>query len=189
MNTPQRLATQRSRWSASHNPLVVQFWLLGLDVMHGHLLGRGFSKATSPAGSSLYTLDGLTLHSKGLWLTMPQVVLHYLRPREAFYQLSPQHDPFGSGLRPPSEAAFLKRAEGLALARPHLLEHEVWIVQQHGPDARAALLRQRLPPRIRRLVPAWEAWMAGRHSEIWTPPGLRQDQASFPPFRLTDSPA
>ena len=189
MNTPKRTPTQRSHWSASHNPLVVQFWLLGLDAMRGHLLSRGFSKAASPTGSSLYTLNGLTLHSRGLWLTMPQGVLHYLRPREAFYQLSPEYDPFDSGLRPPPESVFLKRAEGLALAQPHLLEHETWIVQQHGRDARAALLRQRLPPRIRRLVPVWDVWVAGRHAEIWTPPSPRQHRTGFPPFRFTDPPA
>ena len=183
----QVIRARPSQGSASRNPLVVQFWLLGLDAAQGHLLERGFSRAASPRGSSLYTLDGLTLHSRGLWLDLPQERVHYLRPRQAFYGLAAEGDLFSAGSRPPADARYLTRAQGLRLALPFILEHERWTSQHCGPDWRSGQLAQRMPGAVRRLVPAWNAWMSGRHLESWTLPQLGLPQTGVtqcPPVRL-----
>lgn len=134
----------------SSSPLPVQFWLLGLDAQTGLLAQRGFHKyrPEGQMGSSLYSLDGLTLHSSGLWLDLPQGQL--------CYQRRPQR--FTLGGQPYS------RASGLERIRPHLLEHEAWVVQHMGADYRERqLAAHRLPPPIRRNVEAWREWRSGEH--------------------------
>ncbi|GHG04031.1 hypothetical protein GCM10017783_15780 [Deinococcus piscis] len=143
------------------SPLPVQFWLLGLDARSGLLAQRGFER-TRPSGlpgSSLYTLGGLTLHSSGLWLETPQGQLAYQRRPHRFLL---------GGLPYPT-------AEGVQRIRPHLLEHEAWVVQTLGQDWREQqLAAYRLPPPIRCSVPHWHRWLEGEHglsALLWQVPG------------------
>jgi len=181
--------TRSAAWSAIRNPLVVQFWLLGLDAAQGHLRQRGFIRTPSRHGSSVHTLDRLALHSRGLWLHLPDCTVHSLRPRQAFYRLPAGPRP--DEARQPSDprrARHLTRADGLHLLQPYLLEHECWIATHAGEGHRAQQLRQPLPPPVRRLIPAWTAWTADRHADTWQP-GQPHDRTRMPPtFRLVTSP-
>lgn len=151
----------RDASAVARNPLVVQFWLLGIDAARGDLRSRGFVRQAAPLGSSVYTLGDLSLHSKGLWLRAPWGTLHYLRPRESFYQLPPTLDcSLERSWRPPPGARTLQRFEGLAAVQAHFLEHEAWVARRRGLEYRAGLLSGKLPPKVRQLVPAWEAWAA-----------------------------
>ncbi|MDO4262817.1 MAG: hypothetical protein Q4C67_01335 [Deinococcus sp.] len=144
----------------TRSPLPVQFWLLGLDAREGQLTRRGFRRTRPPGlpGSSLYTLGGLTLHSSGLWLDLPQGQLRYERRPHRFVL----------GGQPYPTAAGVQRI------RPHLLEHEAWVVRTLGSDWRARqLTAHRLPPPIRRNVPLWQSWVGGEHglsAWLWQPP-------------------
>jgi len=150
--------------------LVVQFWLLGIDAARGDLRARGFSKHPCDLGSSMYVLDGFVLHSAGLWLEQSDGVLHYLRPRETFYQL-PRRGPEEDGvdveptLRPVPGARVLQRFQGLAAVRTRFLAHEAWVASTRGSSYRSTLLAGKLPPKVRRLVPPWHAWLTSSNDE------------------------
>ena len=107
------------------NPLIVQFWLLGLDASGGLLRERGFERGPElrggkAYGSSRYRLDGLELHSSGLTLHLPQGTLIYHRPRQSF-RLNGEP---------------VARSAGLALLQPHIHQHEAW-TEGHAPSLRA----------------------------------------------------
>lgn len=137
-------------------PLTVQFWLLGLDARQGDLGRRGFVRTPAPRGSSVHTLGPLALHSAGLTLDLAGRQLRFERRRRLFTL----------------GGAFLPAAEGLALCRPFLLEHEAWVIRTHGPEHRARQLRgHRLPPPVRRNVPVWEAYLGAGEAldaHLWT---------------------
>ena len=73
----------------TRNPMLVQFWLWGLDAIAGDLSARGFQKLERPNGSdsSVYRLENLHLHGHGLWLETQENVLIYRRPSKAWYAL------------------------------------------------------------------------------------------------------
>lgn len=145
------------------SPLPVQFWLLGLDAQAGLLTRRGFSKVRREGqiGSSLYQLGNLTLHSSGLWLDLPQGQLCYQRRPNRFTL----------------NGKLYSVSAGLQRIRPHLLEHEAWVVGQMGADYREGqLAAHQLPPPIRRNVDAWREWCSGEHglpAMLWQVPGVR----------------
>ncbi|MBB6097876.1 hypothetical protein HNR42_001299 [Deinobacterium chartae] len=158
------LTVHKSRSGLGGNPLVVQFWLLGIDAARGDLTARGFRKEPCAVGSSLYRLGDLTLHSRGAWLWRGDHALHYLRPAESFY-LTRRPDP----LRFDPEARWLRRDVGLALLEPWLLEHEAWIARRYGPHERSRLLDGPLPPRVRRLVTCWQERIENRLDlRVWS---------------------
>lgn len=130
------------------NPLPVQFWLWGLDARAGLLTQQGFAKTPAPIGSSFYQRGAFKLHSSGLWLALPQGELYYWRSQESFYL----------------DGRSLRRLEGLALLRPWVVSHEreyaVACKLTADLPSRQQQLAGRLPPRIRRLKPTWEAWVA-----------------------------
>lgn len=142
------------------SPLPVQFWLLGLDAQAGLLTRRGFRKVRreGQVGSSLYHFGGLTLHSSGLWVELPQGQLCYQR-RPHRFTLNGQ---------------LYSVSAGLQRIQPHLLEHEAWVVQHLGADYRERqLAAHQLPPPIRRNVRAWREWRGGEHglaAMLWQVP-------------------
>jgi hypothetical protein len=140
-----------------HNPLTVQFWLWGQDVLAGYLEAFGFQKRPNPLGkgSSIYHKDGVGLHSNALWQQTPQGVLVYLRPAEGFFLLE------GDSSLPalPDRAKPVDCAYGLEAVRPFVQAYEAWIVQQAGPAYRSGLLSN-LPPAARRARVAWQVWIA-----------------------------
>ncbi|WP_407570188.1 hypothetical protein [Deinococcus altitudinis] len=150
------------------NPLIVQFWLFGLDASGGLLRTRGFGRGPElrhgkAYGSSRYGLDGLELHSSGLTLHLPQGELTYHRPRQSF-RLN----------REP-----LARSAGLALLQPYIHQHEAW-TESHLPGLRARQLGAPLPRPVRREVGTWHLW-ATRALELET---WRPLEAGGPPAQL-----
>lgn len=123
-------------------PLTAQFWFLGLDARQGDLALRGFRKSPSPQGSSLYTLDDLTLHSAGLTLDLPGGALHFNRRTQTFTR--------GGRTVPPQQGRLHLRAA--------LASHEAWIAARHGEGYREELVRLHRPPRP--VVGALEPWRA-----------------------------
>lgn len=140
----------------SRCPLTVQFWLLGLDARAGDLTRRGFGRRPAVRGSSVYTLGALSLHSAGLTLALPPGTLQFVRRPRLFFL----------------EGALLPAPRGLELCRPFLLEHEAWIARTHGAEHRTRQLRaHRLPPPVRRSVPAWEESLGpgqALDAHLWT---------------------
>ena len=125
-------------------PLTVQFWLLGLDARQGHLLLRGFRKVSADHGSSLYVLDGLTLHSSGLSLSQETDLLQFNR-RTHCHTLNGR----------PIPAKF-----ACQLLRPALQAHEDWTAQRFGPAYRPAQFSAQRPPRlVARSLDAWRHYV------------------------------
>ncbi len=138
------------------DPLSVQFWLWGQDVLAGYLEAFGFQKSPNPGGkgSSIYRKDGLGLHSSAVWLELAQGYVVYSRPWEGFFWLGDDKDlPNLSEQAQPVDCTF-----GLKAVRPFVQAYEAWIAQQAGPAYRDALLGK-LPPAARRSRAAWEAWV------------------------------
>ena len=146
------------RLSLFANPLVVQFWLFGLDASGGLLRERGFVRGSELRGgkvygSSRYSQGGLELHSSGLTLHLPQGTLTYHRPRQCFRL---NEEP-------------VARSVGLTLLQPHIHQHEAW-TERHGPGLRARQLRAPLPRPVRRQVGAWHLWVTrALELEAWRP--------------------
>lgn len=138
------------------NPLRVQFWLWGQDVLRGYLGAFGFDKYPSPTGrgSSLYRKGHIGLHSSAAWLGTPQGVLVYSRPAEGFFLLE---DEQALPLLPP-KARPVDRLWGLGALGPFVLTYEAWIAQHAAPGYRKGLLAS-LPPAVRRDRLAWEDWV------------------------------
>ena len=140
------------------NPLVVQFWLFGLDASGGLLRARGFERVPElrggkAYGSSRYCMGDLELHSSGLCLRLPTGVLSYTRPRQSFTL----------GAEP------LSRPEALKLLQPHLHEHEAWTERQR-PGLRTRQLACKLPRPVREQLGAWHAWVTDSLEPlIWQP--------------------
>lgn len=150
------------------NPLVVQFWLWGLDAASGDL--RNFAQAKHPCqrGSSIYQMGAWSVHSMGLALEKkPQ--LYYDRPAGLFYRCDqmPAFDGQVSG-RP------IHRTEGLLAVHGIILEYENWISSIHGPFYREKLLAGKLPAKVRREVQAWKHWMKNDLLDA-TPSALRME--------------
>jgi hypothetical protein len=154
----------------TRNPLLVQFWLLGVDAARGDLAALGFERTSAPFGSSAYSRGNLTLHSAGLWLTRPDGTWQYARWRETFSRApsvrasakQPDADASPAPWAVPERAVVVQRAEGLRAVRASFVAYETDLARRRGRSYRAELLSGRLPPRGRRLVPAWEGWVA-RH--------------------------
>ncbi|GAA0498635.1 hypothetical protein [Deinococcus depolymerans] len=127
-------------------PLTAQFWFLGLDARQGDLTLRGFRKRPSPQGSSLYTLEGLTLHSAGLTLLLPGEPLQFNRRTQTFTR---------GGRTVPAQ-------QGRLHLRAALHAHEAWIAARHGPAYREALVRLHRPPRpVMGALEPWRAYLCG----------------------------
>ena len=60
-------------------------------------------------------------------------------------------------------------------------------VQFGAQQALPTLLSRRRPARVRRLVPACEAWLSGRYAAAWTPPQMHSPVC--PAFRLIGAPS
>ncbi|MVN87843.1 hypothetical protein GO986_13860 [Deinococcus sp. HMF7620] len=124
-------------------PLTAQFWFLGVDARQGDLSLRGFRKAPAAQGSSLYTLDCLSLHSAGLTLLTPSGPLHFGRRTQTF-TLGDTPVPL---------------ALGRWQVRAALQAHEQWVQGRYGPGYRASLVETLRPPRpVRAALPAWREW-------------------------------
>lgn len=134
----------------NQNPLIVQFWLWGLDAQHSILQAYGFCKFERPSNagkkSSVYSKNGWHLHANGLWLQSEKMLYH--RGTERFYHsdslyFSPepprlQQIPFGSGL---------------GKLEPLILEYERWQHSMFKP--RKNQLEKAPPIGVRQ---AWQAW-------------------------------
>jgi len=150
------------------NPLSVQFWLWGKDVLAGHLEAYGFKKYPNPLGqgSSIYRKGPVGLHSSAAWLQTPQGTLVYRRPSEKFFWLK-------SAIELPAlpeQAEPVDCAWGLRAIQPFVQTYESWILQHAGPAYREALLED-LPPLARRCRAAWEDWVLSfehtNHNHAW----------------------
>lgn len=138
------------------NPLPVQFWLWGQDVLGGYLEAYGFQKYPNPCGkgSSIYRKGGVGLHSSAAWLAIRQGFVVYSRPKEGFFWLwDDENLPALPRLARPVDCTF-----GLEAIHPFVQAYEAWILQQAGPAYRKALLKN-LPPAARRFRAAWEGWV------------------------------
>lgn len=135
------------------NPLVVQFWLWGLDAVSGDL--RSFAQAKQPCqrGSSIYQMGAWAVHSMGLVLEGKQQ-LYYDRPAGTFYRCDSPPTFAGQVSGQP-----IHRTEGLLAVHGIIVEYENWISSIHGPFYREKLLSGKLPARVRREVQAWKHWM------------------------------
>jgi hypothetical protein len=143
----------------AQNPLAVQFWLWGQDVLVGYLEAFGFRKYPNPLGkgSSIYRKEGVGLHSSAAWQKTPQGVLVYLRPAEGFFLL--EDDSTLPAL--PGRAETVNCTWGLEALHPFVEAYEAWIVQQAGQAYRKDLLSNLLPA-ARRARAAWEGWVFAR---------------------------
>jgi hypothetical protein len=143
----------------AQNPLAVQFWLWGQDVLAGYLEAFGFRKYPNPLGkgSSIYRKEGVGLHSSAAWQKTSQGVLVYVRPAEGFFLL--EDDSTLPAL--PRRAETINCAWGLEALHPFVEAYEAWIVQQAGLTYRKGLLSN-LPPAARRARTAWEGWVFAR---------------------------
>lgn len=153
----------------AQNPLTVQFWLWGQDVLAGHLEAFGFKKYPNPGGrgSSIYRKGEVGLHSSAAWLETALGVVVYSRPREGFFWL--EDDKALPSL--PELATPVDCTWGLEVVHSFVKAYEAWIVKHEGPAYRKALLRN-LPPAARRCRAAWEGWVlpAGEPlGLVWTP--------------------
>jgi len=168
------MSAGRRRTSGSGNPLTVQFWLWGQDVLSGDLVGYGFYKVPRPSvrGSSIYRMRGVGLHSSAAWLETLEGVTVYVRGREGFLWLEspdglPELPRLGNRHNAPQELEF---SVGLARFQPFVSAYEAWIYKRHGPKHRWKQL-QHLPRAAQRCRPAWEIWMRPAALEL----GFRQD--------------
>jgi hypothetical protein len=127
------------------NPLKVQFWLWGQDVLRGDLEQRGFAKHPSALGAkgSVYIKKELTLYASGAKLVLGTNTLCYARANDGFSWLC-------------GEQACVQ--QGLELLYPHVLEHEMWILDKYGATYRRKLLK-RPPPNVRREIQGWHVWL------------------------------
>ncbi|GGR78131.1 hypothetical protein [Deinococcus sedimenti] len=127
-------------------PLTAQFWFLGLDARQGDLTLRGFRKTPTPHGSSLYTLDGLSLHSAGLTLLLPGGPLHFNRRTQTFTR---------GGRTVPA-------TQGRLHLRAALHAHEAWIADRHGAVYREGLVAGHRPPRpVMGALEPWRMYVQG----------------------------
>ncbi|GIW27656.1 MAG: hypothetical protein KatS3mg070_1019 [Meiothermus sp.] len=139
------------------NPLNVQFWLWGQDVLAGHLEAFGFRRCpnASGQGSSLYRKGPVGLHSSTAWLGIAQGVLVYKRPVEGFFLLEDDQ----SMPLLPEQARPVDRVWGLEVLRSFVLGYEAWILRHAGPAYRKMLM-ENLPPMLRRDRASWEGWVS-----------------------------
>ena len=153
--------------NTTRNPMLVQFWLWGLDAIAGDLSARGFQKLERPNGSdsSVYRLENLHLHGHGLWLETEGKVLIYRRPSKAWYALPKSAtlcvEHFKGDTLAWCDFARPQRladSNALETVRPIILEHEAWIVDCHGPQVRDRQLERVLSRPVRRARPAWREW-------------------------------
>jgi hypothetical protein len=153
--------------NAVHNPMLVQFWLWGLDAARGDLLARGFEKSPRPDRSecSVYRLENLYLHGFGLWLEVDDGTLVYRRPlktwallprdsRICLQHFSQQGLAWCDFARPKHVPP--KRA--LHWIRSVVLEHEYWVRDHHGEDLRQSQLAGISSRPVKRAKPAWHDW-------------------------------
>ncbi len=134
----------------NQNPLIVQFWLWGLDAQQSLLQTYGFCKFERPSNagkkSSVYSKNALHLHANGLWLETEHLLYH--RGTERFYHSGNMYfapEPprleriaFGSGF---------EKLESL------ILEYERWQLSTFKP--REDQLEKSPPIGVRQ---AWQAW-------------------------------
>lgn len=138
------------------NPLNVQFWLWGQDVLAGHLEAFGFRRYpnASGQGSSLYRKGPVGLHSSTAWLGIAQGVLVYKRPVEGFFLLEDDQ----SMPLLPEQARPVDRVWGLEVLRSFVVGYETWVWLYAGPAYRKMLLGN-LPSMLRGDRAAWERWL------------------------------
>ncbi|WP_337867582.1 hypothetical protein [Meiothermus sp.] len=138
------------------NPLSVQFWLWGQDVLAGYLEAYGFQKYLNPCGkgSSIYRKGGVGLHSSAAWLMAAHGFVVYSRPSEGFFWL--EDDKTLPAL--PGQAILVDCGWGLEAFGTFVQTYEAWIAQHAGPAYRKDLLRN-LPIAARRSRAAWEGWV------------------------------
>lgn len=137
------------------NPLNVQFWLWGQDVLAGYLEAFGFRRYpnASGKGSSLYRKGPIGLHSSTAWLGVAQGVLVYKRPVESFFLLEDDQ----SMPLLPEQARPVDRGWGLEVLRSFVVDYETWVWLYAGPAYRKMLL-ENSPSMLRRDRAAWERW-------------------------------
>jgi hypothetical protein len=150
------------------NPMLVQFWLWGLDALSGDLSAKGFQKLHRPENtdSSVYALNGVHLHGHGMWLEANDELLVYRRPAQSWYALSARAsvcvEHFSrSGLawcdfaRPrnvPTKVA-------LEAVRDLVRAYEAFVASRRGADWRASQLQRVTSKPVRRARKAWRAWL------------------------------
>jgi hypothetical protein len=132
------------------NPLIVQFWLWGLDAQQSILQTYGFRKLERPSNagkkSSVYSKNGLYLHANGLWLETEHVLYH--RGSERFYHSSSLYfSPEPPKLESIAFQTGLEKLEAL------ILEYERWQLSMFNP--RENQLEKVPPIGVRQ---AWQAW-------------------------------